>query len=772
MKNPRSTFPVSSGHYISMAAMAVLLAATQELPAQPLVAYSFGSSNATTVAGGMTATPVANGSLNTFNVSGAGFGYPHEPVLRVIPSAGSTSQDLAVSNNTYFSFTLNANPLFQFTASNLTFNIARGGTTTPRGYVVRSSVDGFVTNLAAADVPTVRPALTPVSIALADAFQNLTNVTFRIYSYSPNNTSSELDDLAVNGIVAPVATASVGAMSYVQQPGNTLPGSPITPEVQVEAFDTNGQPVAAALIMISLSSGTGTLGGTLSQYTDINGIAHFNDLTVNQSGAKVLTATAGTGTAAPTNSSSFTIIMPVSGLAFTTQPGLATTGSSFGQQPVVKTVDQSGNPTKAGLPAVQIVNLILTNSSGTLLGTTSYNIGTSGSNGVLTFTNLEIDVAGSGNQLVALSTGIPSNPVFGAVLWLDADDSSTLTANATKVQAWKNKGLGGAGTTGTNLWFTQTNTALQPTLAGNALNGRPVVHFNDHGSGNGAGNDFLVNPSGSYTNSGSQMTYFIVTRQTANNSDWRGPVSFSANGEVDGYGVSGVAILADGSQPAPYPMSIQRHHQPTPMQADIPVPAAGTAFMMTFVDNAGDASLYSTDINGLYQTNGANIVNGITNYSYAITDVAVGGRLEPAPTIVDNGWPGDIAEVLVYNTALNSTDRTSVENYLKNKWFVAGSTGLALSNALSATFTVQSSGGGIAPRQGITGVTLNNGGSVTLSYATTAGFTYHVETTTNLASPSWTTVPGSTTNAVGTTATFTDSNATTSSQRFYRTVSP
>jgi hypothetical protein len=76
----------------------------------------------------------------------------------------------------------------------------------------------------------------------------------------------------------------------------------------------------------------------------------------------------------------------------------------------------------------------------------------------------------------------------------------------------------------------------------------------------------------------------------------------------------------------------------------------------------------------------------------------------------------------------------------------------------------------VAPApQSVTGVTVN-GGNATVSYGTTAGHIYHLESTPSLFPASWTLVGGSTTNATGTSVTFTFPAG--SGQAFYRTVSP
>ena len=127
------------------------------------------------------------------------------PVLRIDPGANSSTAALAVANDRYFEFTLAADDGFFLDLDNLMFGAARGGSGTPRGFVVRSSVDGFASNVATADMTTVRPDLKLYTVDLSQpAYTDLTEVTFRIYSYVPaGGNSVEYVDVTVNGFSHP-----------------------------------------------------------------------------------------------------------------------------------------------------------------------------------------------------------------------------------------------------------------------------------------------------------------------------------------------------------------------------------------------------------------------------------------------------------------------------------------------------------------------------------------------------------------------------------------
>jgi hypothetical protein len=125
------------------------------------------------------------------------------PVLRIDPGAMSSSPAEAVAGGRYFEFTVAADLDFFLNLTSLTFLCARGGGATPRGWVLRSSVDGFASDIDSQAVPTQRPDLTLFTVDLSgDEFQALDAVTFRIYSFVPSGGQSvEYVDVTLHGSV-------------------------------------------------------------------------------------------------------------------------------------------------------------------------------------------------------------------------------------------------------------------------------------------------------------------------------------------------------------------------------------------------------------------------------------------------------------------------------------------------------------------------------------------------------------------------------------------
>ncbi|HEX3135606.1 MAG TPA: hypothetical protein VHX44_18740, partial [Planctomycetota bacterium] len=80
---------------------------------------------------------------------------------------------------------------------------------------------------------------------------------------------------------------------------------------------------------------------------------------------------------------------------------------AFVTQPVVKTVDAFGNFSIVGLGASVPLTLTLQSGTGTLAGTVSADVGTGGTLGVATFTDLQIDTAGAKTLRASATLGGP-----------------------------------------------------------------------------------------------------------------------------------------------------------------------------------------------------------------------------------------------------------------------------------------------------------------------------------------------------------------------------
>lgn len=206
-----------------------------------------------------------------------------------------------------------------------------------------------------------------------------------------------------------ISAGTAAQLAFVQQPTTTQAGVAIAPAVTVQVKDAQGNNVRAAglSIAVALSSGTGILTGTTPQLTDASGLATFNNLIVNLSGTKRLTASS--AALASAVSDQFTITTAAaSKLEFTTSPGGGSSGIPFAVQPVVTLEDAFGNPVNNIPQTVTVAIRDNAGPGGNLIGTKSISV--SLATGRATFSDLSIDKAGNGYTLTATGSTVSTTP--------------------------------------------------------------------------------------------------------------------------------------------------------------------------------------------------------------------------------------------------------------------------------------------------------------------------------------------------------------------------
>jgi hypothetical protein len=210
-------------------------------------------------------------------------------------------------------------------------------------------------------------------------------------------------------------------LAFGQQPSNTQGGAVITPAMTVRVLDAGNNLVAndnttSIVMAIQSNPGSGTLSGTTTR-TAANGIATFNDLSIDKIGtAYTLRATSGALTGV--TSSSFNITLgPAAKLLFTVQPTGANTNANLGTQPKVGVFDAGGNLRTAGS-----VNVALAVTPGTGTGSLSCTTNPVATvSGIATFAGCKIDQAGTGYRLRATS---------GTLTLADSDPFDIVNADA------------------------------------------------------------------------------------------------------------------------------------------------------------------------------------------------------------------------------------------------------------------------------------------------------------------------------------------------------
>jgi len=139
---------------------------------------------------------------------------------------------------------------------------------------------------------------------------------------------------------------AVSKLVFAQQPGNTAVGQVIAPPVAVQVVDSTGLAVNASGIPVTLSlgSGTGALAGTLLQLTEANGRVTFGDLSIDQTGSKMLRATSPQQVPADSNTFQVTAGAPTTITVYGGSPQATTVDQLFPVPLQARVTDGAGNP--------------------------------------------------------------------------------------------------------------------------------------------------------------------------------------------------------------------------------------------------------------------------------------------------------------------------------------------------------------------------------------------------------------------------------------------
>jgi hypothetical protein len=468
-------------------------------------------------------------------------------------------------------------------------------------------------------------------------------------------------------ITQPSATATAG-VAFAQQP-------------VIVIQDAFANVVSNSTASVSAIASAGTLQGTTSVNANgANGRATFSGLSLTNVGSVTLTFQS-TGLTS-TNSGDINVSAGAAvALAWTTQPVGGVYGSPLSTQPVLKTVDQFGNPATSGLLDTMNVTVTVSSGGGAVAGTTNYNIGTSGSNGVIVFTDLATTSAGSKQLTASMQAGLGAPP-SGMGIWLKADAASSITTNGSGiVTAWADQSGNGhnfgttIGTGGNGIRYTNT-----------VVSGRKAVTFNATSAT--AGTE-LVNST--YANSSNAISVFVVAKKR---------ISGTADGQFQ-------RVCATLNQGGGQPDFNTTQSFEIDYGTDCKTPrifrnnaAASSLGAGSFDPSMAyhiDQYIANASVNAFWLATNAGTVTAATGGtvgSFNINRFAVGGGMVQGPGI-NNPFAGDVCELLVY-TADMTSQRSSIETYLRNKWLSS-----IPITATTATFNV-------APATVVPIVTVNN----------------------------------------------------------------
>lgn len=230
-----------------------------------------------------------------------------------------------------------------------------------------------------------------------------------------------------------------------------------------------------------------------------------------------------------------------------------------------------------------------------------------------------------------------SNPdtVSGLILWFKADAITGLN-DGDPVTTWNDSSVSANNAT-------QATASQKPLYKTNILNGKPVVRFD-------GSNDELVTINNTGISGNYTLTVFAVFKSTVSPADY--PAIFSQNpGTTD----LGVSLTLNGNRPA-LDSWINRWRVDNAINT--------TDFYVVSITKAAGALSPNSTIyhNGTSQAGAVEGANGTPNVTSAVM------RIGSLDNLANRYITGDLAELIIYNAVLSTSDRQAVERYLALKY--------------------------------------------------------------------------------------------------------
>lgn len=230
----------------------------------------------------------------------------------------------------------------------------------------------------------------------------------------------------------------------------------------------------------------------------------------------------------------------------------------------------------------------------------------------------------------------PFTPLsLGPVLWLDASDTTTITASSGSVSQWNDK-------SGNGFNVAQSTSANQPVTGTDTLNSLNVLKFDGT-------NDTLIRTTATRLVNASNGTFsaFAVFKTNSTSS------------------IAGI-VTQDSSTQSRMPQMIRRNAADLETVRVIP---------SVFVDSAGQTLTTSGTFIGASVMRTSNLqayVNGSSNGATTMTGT---NSTNTSTVIVGNSytvdpyyWNGLIAEIVVFARAFTNAEMNLIGGYLASKW--------------------------------------------------------------------------------------------------------